>query len=345
MDDIEDIYDTDNTYDTYYIDTSKQEEINFSCILKDNIKVQRFLIKILIKLIKKLLDYGESSKSIINSMVEKYKENTDDLIKPGLPRSVSIQVVNYVKEKKYSKIYTLLEGTNKYHRVMGATYEFMSKFRPGFQKFILYCIDTNKKLRKLVEGRIKKLLCLPDSISWKKIKELVGDLNSNMDIYLSMIVDVVKCPESNFRRNLAKASYIRSSAGDNIYTENPKVQDNCHKDITRNSKAKVVTANTWYNIDGTFFQNIMNYYNRPAIAGPSGSIILQNDLAFKLLNIKETRKNQLLILCCSIADYIPYYHTLTEILISYSHELNLKYTLDKDPVDFTTKLLKKYKIM
>lgn len=61
----------------------------------------------------------------------------------------------------------------------------------------------------------------------------------------------------------------------------------------------------------------------------SGSVILQNDLAFKLLNIKETRKNQLLILCSSIADYIPYYHSLTEILISYSHELNIKYTLDK----------------
>lgn len=321
------------------------DEIKFSCILKDNTKIQRFLIKILIKLVKKLLDFGESPKSIINSMVEKYNDDTNYLLKPGLSRSVSKQVVNYVKEKKYSKIYNLLEGSNKYHGVMGATYEFMSKFRPGFQDFVLYCIDSNKNLRKIVESRIKKLLCLPDSITWKKIKELVGDSKPNMDIYLSMIVDVVNCPESNFRRNLAKAPYIRSSAGDNIYTQNPKLENNCHKDITRNSKALVVTANTWYNIDGTFFQNIMNYYNRPSISGPSGSIILQNDLAFKLLNIKETRKNQLLILCCSIADYIPYYHTLTEILISYSHELNLKYTLDKDPVEFTTKLLKKYKII
>lgn len=322
-------------------------EIDLSCILKDNKKVQDFLIIVLIKLVRKLIEFGDDITSIANSMIEKYKDDTNYLIKPGLSKSVSLRVIRYIKEKEYSKVKQLLKGTENYHAVMGAIYEFQSKFRPRFQEFILYCIDTNKNLKKLIEKRIKKIFCLPKSISWQTIKQIVGTKKSNMDIYFSMILDAIDCPESNFRRNLAKASYIRScpTCDYEMHIKDPKDPENCHKDITNNPKAEVITANTWYNINGTFFQNIMNYYGRESIAGPSGSVIILYDFVFRILNIKETRKNKLLVLCCSIADYIPYYHSLTEILISFSNEIKLGYTIDKDPVNFTVKILKKANIM
>lgn len=321
-------------------------EIELSCALKENKKVQDFLIKVLTKLVKKLIDFGDDITSISNSMIEKYKDDTNYLIKPGLSKSISLRVIRYIREKDYSNVKYLLKGTENYHSVMGAIYGLSNKFRPRFQEFILYCIDTNKKLKKVIENRIKKIFCLPKTISWKTIKQIVGTKKSNMDIYFSMILDATDCPESNFRRNLAKASYIRSCANEyEMYIKDPKEPGNCHKDITNNPKAQIITANTWYNINGTFFQNIMNYYGRDSIAGPSGSVIILYDFVFRLLDLKETRKNKLLILCCSIADYIPYYHSLTEILISFSNEIKLGYTIDKDPVNFTKKILSKAGIM
>jgi hypothetical protein len=320
-------------------------ELELSCILKDNKKVQLFLISVLKKLIKKLMDFGESNSYIVNIMIEKY--NIEKYLeKPGLSKDICIKVVKYIRNKKYTKVVELLKGAENYHGVMGSIYGFTNKFRDRFQEFILFCIDTNKKLKKLIEKRIKKIFCLPNTISWQTIKEIIGTKKSNMDIYFSMILDATNCPESNFRRNLAKASYIRSSNeyGNEMHIKDPK-NTLCHKDITKKSNIKVITADTWYNINGTFFQNIMNYYGRDSIAGPSGSVIILYDLVFSILGVKDSYKNKLFVLCCSIADYIPYYHTLTEILISFSHEIKLGYTIDKDPVEFVIKLLKKNNLL
>ena len=50
---------------------------------------------------------------------------------------------------------------------------------------------------------------------------------------------------------------------------------------------------------------------------------------------------KLLILLCIIGHYVPYGHTISEILLTLSSELNLGYTLDKEPIDFILNLVEK----
>ncbi len=337
---------TENNCDNKLV-TSQQLEYELSCLLKSKKEVQNFLIEVLIRMIDKLLDYGETQTTIVSIMIEIYKEKTKQLLKPGMSRNLSIKVIKLIKDKKYKEVYRLLEGENKFHQVMGAIYgmRLIEGKKGKFSDFVLYCVENNTKLKDMVMSRLKNMFCLPDDISWEQVKKLVGT-GKNTAIYFSMIVDVENCPESNFRRNLNKAVYIRSMDNINsIYISSPKKEKNCHNDITRNRKAKLVTANSYYNVNDTFFQKVLEYYDRTSLAGPSGSVVLLYDYCFKLLGMEASQKNKMLVLCCAIADYVPYFHTLTEILISYSHEIKLGYTIDKDPVRFVIKLLDKNKIL
>ena len=47
-----------------------------------------------------------------------------------------------------------------------------------------------------------------------------------------------------------------------------------------------------------------------------------------------------MLLSCIIGDYIPYYHSLTEILMTYSFEINIEYNISINPVNFAKKLIK-----
>lgn len=58
--------------------------------------------------------------------------------------------------------------------------------------------------------------------------------------------------------------------------------------------------------------------------------------------MEKTHENKIKIFAIGIADYIPYSHTLTEILMSYSNELGIEYTLDMDPVVSAINILDKF---
>ena len=79
---------------------------------------------------------------------------------------------------------------------------------------------------------------------------------------------------------------------------------------------------------------MLKSFNRKYFAGPSGSAVLAYIFVFTFLNFEKTQLNERLLLSCIIGDYIPYYHSLTEILMTYSFEINIEYNISIDPVNF-----------
>lgn len=329
------------------------DEKELSCYLKSKKNVNYFASTILYYLIKNAIGFGETSSNIVNIMIEVY-ENTNELVKPGLSKSMSKKVVQLVKNgdrKSYDK---LMAGEKNFHRIMGAMYGFLDgRVNKKIYDFVLYLVERNKKIKSLVMRRLKKAFCLPNDVDWEDIKRFVGENVKNKKIYYDMLIHVTNCPESIMRRNLSRVEYIREGNKDedrkdkhtNNMLINPKSdKTNCHRDITRNRDAFLVTSKYHYKLDNTFFQNLMNDYNYPSIGGPSGSVIILYDFVFSLLGVKPSKENKLLLLAIAIADYVPYYHSLVEILLSYSIELDLGYTIDKNPVDFVVHLLQKYRI-
>lgn len=356
-------------------------EIELSCFLKSRSNIRKFAMLILWKLIKDLLKYfndtqkrpvsrkigsrkvksrkisynlSKASKSYITELlVEKY-QNVNQLVKPGISLNMAEKVIRYVNNNNKEEYNNILEGEKNFHKVMGCIYGFLDgRIHKKGAEVIFYIVENNQKLRNYVLGRIKELFFLPD-VDWETVKSYIGD---DKKMISDMIFSVVKFPVSSFRRNLSRVPYIRSCNTnldlsncpkellDQILINVKKDKKNCHRDFTSNKDALLLSAKYYYNLEGTFFKNIMKHYNNPIIGGPSGSIVILHDIAFKLLQIENTKENQLLLLGIGIADYVPYYHTLDEILMAYMNEINIKYTIDKDPVKFTMKLFKKYNIV
>ena len=62
----------------------------------------------------------------------------------------------------------------------------------------------------------------------------------------------------------------------------------------------------------------MKKYKRPYIAGPSGSTMLLYNLLFNVIGLRKDSHTPAKMLGFIIGDYIPHFHTLTEILLSFS---------------------------
>ncbi len=355
-------------------------ETQLSCYLKSQSKVRKFANLILWHMIKNLIEYFSNNKKSIRKPVsrkvgsrkfitplskenkayilvlltEKYKD-TNQIEKPGLSLNMANKVISYVNRNDIKSYDTLLEDERYFHKIMGCIYGFLDGTRVNKKRdeVFFYTIDKNEKLKKLVLSKIKELFFLPD-IHWETVKNYVGE---NKTMISDMIFNVTTCPISSYRRNLSRVPYIRfqntnldltafpKEIVDEMLVNVKKDKKNCHKDFTSNRNGLLISSKYHYNLEGTFFKTIMNHYNKDAIGGPSGSIVILYDIIFKFLEIENNKQNQLLLLAIAISDYVPYYHTVDEILMAYMNEININYTIDKNPVEFTVRLLKKYKII
>lgn len=93
------------------------------------------------------------------------------------------------------------------------------------------------------------------------------------------------------------------------------------------------------------YAKIMDKSRQPYLAGPSGSTAILYITLFDFYGFPETKENKILLLCVIIADYIPLWHTLPEILLSSNVELNKyapSYKLTNNAVDYVYKIIKEY---
>jgi len=96
----------------------------------------------------------------------------------------------------------------------------------------------------------------------------------------------------------------------------------------------LVNGDTWYNpAPEAFYSVAAKKHGRVVKAGPSGSTFMWMNFVFNLLHFERTLSSHKMLLACIIADFVPYFHSLNEVLFVFSRECEYAkpYTIDQSP--------------
>ena len=155
-------------------------------------------------------------------------------------------------------------------------------------------------------------------------------------------------PNAIARRNISDREYIKHpSKGTTSKFKYAKEEPSCPK-FTSVKNSLLVEGREWYESSNSLFGDIMNEFGRHHFAGPSGSSQIYLTILFDLVGVKKTRENVELLLLCIISDFVPLYHSLTEVIMVFSQDVKKKfgykiYTIDMNPVEWlVTSLLLLY---
>lgn len=232
--------------------------------------------------------------------------------------------------------------------------------------------NLKNKFKNVING-IKNLFSLNDSFTENKFNDLLsGDelLQENADFNGMKVYDVRKGNMRNIimdmmvnnpqsinnisivRKNLNNQDYIRTRRSKQInqssrYSKTSN-QSDCPKFFTDNvkqldNKVLMVDGDEWYEVTANgFFNQIMKENGRIAKAGPSGSTFMWMNMIFGLMGMKSSEENYKLLLLCIICDFVPVYHSLTEVIMIYSKENpyvkeNEHYNIKMNPVEWLIK--------
>lgn len=307
--------------------TIAKKEDAFACVCLEHPVFVEFSSEILFKILKKALDTRclSESKMIEIMLPIKTPENPRQvpstlIAKPGIENPKLL--IELVKQNNYADFKA---NTTNLHLNMGALYDFTIN-----ADFIMSSISD--KIKHIIETRARDLFCC-GSLTFDEIKHIVttsSESGKNKRFFLDILAYALG-DQSFYRSNLLNNDYIRSKFKKPHWV-NPS--NTCHSKIVPPGM-HLQTGNTYYQVnDESLYAILMKKYNRPYIAGPSGSTILLYNFLFKVVGIEETPSNKAKMLGFVLADYIPYFHTLTEILMSFSVEIEEKYDISEDPVDW-----------
>lgn len=149
-------------------------------------------------------------------------------------------------------------------------------------------------------------------------------------VLLDMMIYKDKSVKSVVTRNLNNLDYVRKrrsrdSVGD--YDRVSTIDRNTCPQVTQipsdDTLQYIVHGDTWYSVNDdsdNLYSKVMKHNHRDYKAGPSGSTFMWMNFVFQLLDYPSNKKNLSILLLCIIADFVPYYHTVSEILHVFSRE-------------------------
>lgn len=330
--------------------TKIKDETTLSCFFGKNTKVSNFAFKIFYEFIIHANNAGLTDKEIIKCMLELTHSEDKNLIeKPGFDRDKARLIYNkiIIQKSDENEARDSLFGYNIHnniHQMMGTIYAFNTD-----KKCLYYAIKKNSTLKNNFMRIFRKLFLLPDTENdFNFITNIIDKEEGVRNSYILLdLIGYQNCPISLYRRQLSYNPYIRSRKLQ-IESKSTSSYTNCHKSYAYKdvlNKKKIILAHSYYDTDSTIFSELFKKYNRKRLAGPSGSATALYISVFNSLDIKTTLENKILLLCCMVADFVPAFHSLPEILVTYMYELpeiSFKYNLSIDPVEYTKYITKKY---
>lgn len=326
-------------------------EKKLACYLAKNDKVIHFALNIFYFVLsywKK--NYPDKWKEIIgNELLEKIEKN-NIVNKIGFTENERKEIYKFIDSNEKKKFFNFLK--NKFFKV---TSSLNNLSKPDYS---YYHVNVNNKLQaKFIENL--KMLFLVNDITWEKITKIYNNVDEkNKKSYNFFIFDIIIYGNNSvkdlslYKKNLTYLDFIKKSIPEEEKNnpKNLKKFTECNKssiDKINYQDFKIYNAKNVYKIDKEMpYAKIMKEHNSLYLSGPSGSTAILFIGLFDFYNYPKTHKNKIMLLCLIIADYIPLWHTLTEILLSSTIEMSSKtipkYSLDKEPVDFVYKIIKPY---
>jgi hypothetical protein len=339
-----------NNIESVYIknDSLSQNEKRLSCFLINNDKIQNFAFKIFYYMLnywKRLMPKKWSS-LIKHSLIEEIKDN--DILKIGFTKTEINTIIKLVNEKNKLELKQYLKP--KFLKVTSCINKLVEP------EYTIYHVNSNKKLQKVFISHLQNIM-FDKNVTWKKIIQYYNSIKNKKEkqMYNFFVFDLIygynKDIDSIYRDNLGNMNFFRDRLS--IFKhdkQNYKKINECNKSIIDKDNYNeygIYNSTERYKIQpNSPYAEIMKTNKQLYLGGPSGSAGLMYITLFQLYEFPFTYTNKIMLLGLLIADYVPLWHTISEILLTSYPEFkdsNInKYTLDKDPVLYSIKLLKPF---
>ena len=335
-----------SVYNKNYSDIENEKKL--ACFLANNKIIKKFAFKTFYFMLRywKKHTHNLWSKIIKESLIEKIDNKT--VLKIGFSEREYKNIVEFIDKNDTVNFFKYLE--DKFFKVTSCLNTLAEP------EYTIYHVNFNKHLQNIFIKELE-ILMLIKNIKWKDIKDIYDSLNNDKDrnMYNFFVFDVIygadKSVDTIYRTNLGNMNFFRERLSTFLHTKNNYIKINkCNKSIIGNdnfSEYGIYNSTERYKITKNMpYSKIMTKFSEPFIGGPSGSTSVMYISLFHFYGYPFTYKNKILLLGTLIADYIPLWHTIPEILLSAYSEFKdkkiKKYNLNNNSVIYSIHLLKQF---
>lgn len=335
-----------SVYNKKYSDIENEKRL--ACFLANNHVIKKFAFKTFYFMLTywKKHTHNLWSKIIKESLIEQIDNKT--ILKIGFSESEYKTIVEFIDKNDITNFFKYLE--DKFYKVTSCLNTLAEP------QYTIYHLRFNKNLQNIFIKELENIMLIKN-IKWKDIEDIYDSLNNDKDrnMYNFFIFDLIygadKSVDTIYRTNLGNMNFFRERLTNFLHTKSNYVKINkCNKSIISNdnfSEYGIYNSTERYKITkNTPYSKIMTKFNEPFIGGPSGSTSVMYISLFHFYGYPFTYRNKVLLLGTLIADYIPLWHTIPEILLSAYSEFKdnkiKKYTLGKNSIVYSINLLKKF---
>jgi hypothetical protein len=325
-------------------------EKSLACYLANNDKVINFASKIFYYMLlywKK--HYPKKWKEIIgNELLENVEGNIINNI--GFNIKERNEIYKFIDNADKEKFFTFLKD-----KFLKTTSVLNNLSKPDFS---YYHVNINKILQNKFISNLKKLFLIND-ITWHHFSKIYNNIDDNLKkSYDFFIFDIIiygghsNKDLSLYKKNLTYLDFIKKKVNSDCKNNPKNLQSfyKCSKSAISENKYKdfkIYDAKNIYDIEKhSPYSEIMKEYGEPYLGGPSGSASILFTVLFEFYGYPKNKTNKIMLLCLIIADYIPLWHTLPEILLSTNIEMESEttpsYTINKESVHYVYSIIKNY---
>jgi hypothetical protein len=319
--------------------TSINEQDNLACILRENSTLKFFAIDILYDVLKKIEEYTnkEDFKNLITNNIKQTMDSNNVITNIGFNLSEIEEIINAFNNKRDFLNLDILKK-----KIHSTTTCLTRLNNPYFQS--LYIRNDSEILNEFLY-KLKKIFNLPNTFTEEQFLHLYNDETKDnipkknaFDMLIVKILHTSNNVLGAIQLNYGREIFTRVDRPLG-FTKTKETINNCFDDIIENDNNQIYGVKNFLDTNNTFVESIFNLYERRLIGGLSGSSYYLFFLITKILKYPYKKKNVLSkILCIAVMDYVPLWHSLEEILMTYSIEFEKfgfpKYTIDVEPIEY-----------
>ena len=319
--------------------TEKDKETAFVCGLLENKRLYAFACTVLFRLIHHAKRVGMSDPDIV-SVIKSYKVGPV-ILKLGYTMTDAVELISVADLAPF--IQWNMTHNIPFMQVMGASYKFQTN-----NEFVKLCIDSDAELQGAFMGAVQTYFKIPVALPYQELQTEIINKSYGFWFYLWVVTFLMSDTKNLMHRNsISDPDYIRlwdksvefgSGLDVSKYKTVTLTAGDCKYDQLRNFEEKSLVVGSTFMVprqNGIWF-NLMRHYKKEVIAGPSSSSVLSYQIIFDITKIMPpTAENKILLLLCILCHYSVYYHSISEVLQSYTVDAGLvPYTLDMNDMEY-----------
>ena len=163
-----------------------------------------------------------------------------------------------------------------------------------------------------------------------------NNYKKSFDLLVTKLLHTSDNYKSVIQQNYGREIFARQNK-DRNEQKTPMDFPHCFTNLSNSGANKIYGVENFLELKGTFTKAIFEHYDKQAVGGVSGSSYYLYFLIFKILKYSSDEiENFSKVLCLCILDYVPLWHNLEEILLTFSIEfeksqhaqINVRYCLD-----------------